>query len=349
MCECRVAFSPQAALFLGYDILSKDAAATEVPRPKSETREASRMSARQFKQLTVGEQIFNFEMMIFREELQKKRPLVILNSIEFPVPPSEAFCELMWANGLQVIFVRRAGYGASSPLPDALIKPQSIKDGATAAAEAAMLRQLLAKLRLENVILLAMGSSNPVAYRLIQMAPEIEISILSNPIFNQDVMRVFRPAWFRTMLQQVITSKSGLHVAAQGIKLLVRRDPVSFYKHIFQGHPEDIAYVEANPDDYKEAGKYLIDSDASLLYYDALMCLRPDPLLRDSYFEGRQVVVMVGEHSSDYWKDEMEREANRLGLPVVYAPHGDLFSGYASPNTVISIVDGYKSVNQVSQ
>lgn len=307
------------------------------------------MSARQFKQLTVGQQIFNFEMMIYREELQDKQPLVILNSIEFPIPPSEAFCELMWAHGIQVIFVRRAGYGESSPLPDALITPQSIKNGATAAAEAAMLRQLFAKMRLENVVLLAMGSANPVAYRLIHMTPEIDISILSNPIFNQDVMRVFRPAWFRTMLQQVITSKSGLHVAAKGIKLLARRDPVSFYKHIFQGHPEDIAYVEANPDDYKEAGKYLIDTDASLLYYDALMCLRPDPLLKDTYFDGRQVVVLVGEHSGEYWKDEMEKEANRLGLPLVYAPHGDLFSGYASPSSVIDIVERYRGEAQVSQ
>ena len=200
-----------------------------------------------------------------------------------------------------------------------------------------------------DVVLLAMGSANPVAYRLIHMTPEIDISILSNPIFNQDVMRVFRPAWFRTMLQQVITSKSGLHVAAKGIKLLARRDPVSFYKHIFQGHPEDIAYVEANPDDYKEAGKYLIETDASLLYYDALMCLRPDPLLKDTYFDGRQVVVLVGEHSGEYWKDEMEKEANRLGLPLVFAPHGDLFSGYASPSSVIDIVERYRGETQVSQ
>ncbi|MEO1662031.1 MAG: hypothetical protein AAFR51_13650 [Pseudomonadota bacterium] len=306
-------------------------------------------SAREFKQLSVGEQIFQFDMMIYRGELHDKRPLVILNSIEFPVPPSTAFCEMMWAHDIQVIFIRRAGYGASSPLPDALIRAQAIKEGATAAAEAAILRQLLAKMRLENIILLPMGSANPVAFRLIHMAPEIELSILSNPIFNQDVMQVFRPDWFQSMLRQLITSRSGLHVAAQGMKLLVRRDSVSFYKQIFQGHPEDIAYVDANPDDYKDAGKYLLDTDPSLLYYDALMCLLPDPLLKDTYFDGRDVMVMVGEHSGAYWKDQMQQEADRLGLPMVYAPNGDLFSGYASPRTVIEIIEQNKnSIQQMT-
>ena len=201
-----------------------------------------------------------------------------------------------------------------------------------------MLRQLIIKLGLDQVVLLAMGSVNPVVCRLLKMAPEIEFSILANPVFNQDIWQVFSPLWFQKMLKQVITSKSGLHVAAQGMKLLIRKDPIAFFKHILQKDPGDIAYVEANRADYDAAGKIALSTGPSQLYYDALMCLEQDPLLRDDFFDQLNVAILIGEHSTDYWKTEMRKEADRLNLTIHFAPRGDIFGAFASPETVLEMI-----------
>lgn len=307
-------------------------------------------SDRSFQIIRVGEHVTQFDVMIYRGKRSMRQPLLILHSIEFPMPPSAEFCEQMWANGLQVIFVRRAGFGRSSPLPAALITDAAIKNGATAAAEAVMLRQLIVKLDLNQIILLAMGSVNPVVCRLLKMAPEIEFSILANPVFNQDIWQVFSPLWFQKMLKQVITSKSGLHVASQGMKLLIRKDPISFFKHILQKNPGDIAYVEANRADYDAAGEIALNTGASQLYYDALMCLEQDPLLRDDFFDRMNVTILIGEHSTDYWQTEMQKEAARLNLTIHYAPQGDIFGAFASPETVLEMIsarsDQFASVNK---
>jgi len=296
------------------------------------------MIPRSYQLIPVGEDAFEFEVMIYRDALSDRQPLLVLHSIEFPAAPSATFCEFMWQNGYQVIFVRRSGYGRSSPLPKTLIKDKPIKTGATAIAEAAMLRALITRLGLSNVVILAVGSANPVVFRLAQIASEIEFSVFVNPMFNQEVWSVFTPAWFRTMLKQTIASKAGLHIATQGMKLLIRREPIEFYKHILQKNPGDLEYVDRNEADYYEAGALALNTDPSLVYYDARMCLSHDPLLKDNFFDGINAAILIGENTADRWRVEMEKEAARLNLQMMYAPRGDIFCAYVSPETVIETI-----------
>jgi len=296
------------------------------------------MIPRSFQLIPVGEEAFEFEVMIYRDTLGDRQPLFILHSIEFSVPPSAAFCEFMWQNGYQVIFARRSGYGRSSPLPKTLIKDKPIKTGATAIAEAAMLQALIKRLGLSKVIILAVGSSNPVVYRLVQIASEIEFTVFVNPLFNQEVWGVFTPAWFRTMLKQIITSKGGLHIAMKGMKLLIRRDPISYYKHILQKNPGDLDYVDRNEADYYDAGAHALNIDPSVLYYDAMMCLSHDPLLKDGFFDGIDAAILIGQNTTNLWRVEMEKEAARLDLPIMHAPRGDIFCAYVSPETLLETI-----------
>lgn len=298
-----------------------------------------RMSARSFQLIRTGEEAFEFEVMIHGGTLSSRRPLLIFHSIEFPIPPSKAFCDAMWRDGLQVVFVRRAGFGKSSPLPRAMITDEVIRSGATAAAEAVMMRQLITTLGLQNVVLLAMGSSNLVAYRLVKLAPEISFTVFANPVFNQDVFQVFTPIWFRTMLKQIVTSKSGLKVAIQGMKLLIRKDPIAYYNHIYHKNKHDLRYVQDNAEDYKEAGGYALETDPAQLFYDTIMLLDHDPLLRDGYFANTAGTILIGQDSSEHWRTQMRLEADRLGLPIAKAPKGDLFCAYASPETLVSVIE----------
>lgn len=297
------------------------------------------MSERVFQLIRTGEQAFEFEVMIYGGALGSRRPLLIFHSIEFPLPPSSAFCDAMWQDGLQVVFVRRAGFGKSSPLPRAMFNDEVVRSGATAAAEAVMMRQLITTLKLQNIVLLAMGSSNLVAYRLVKLAPEISFTVFANPVFNQDIFQVFTPLWFRTMLKQIVTSKSGLKVAIQGMKLLIRKDPIAFYNHIYHKNEYDLRYVQENAEDYREAGGYALETNPAQLFYDTIMLLDHDPLLRDNYFADTPGTIFIGRGSSAYWRAQMRLEAERLRLPIVEAPKGDLFGAYASPETLLSVIE----------
>lgn len=296
------------------------------------------MDRRSFQTIKVGEQAFVFDCMIYGGAAGEKQPLLIFHSIEFAMPPSEAFCQIMWEAGLQVIFARRPGYGNTSPLPGVMMTKGPVTSGATAIAEAAMLRALISTLRLENIILMAVGSSNPICYRLVHMLPELDRVLFVNPVFNQEIMQVFHPSWFREMLKQMIKSRSGLRVAEAGMKLLIKNDPIAYYRTILRKSPGDMAYVDAHARDYKHAGLLALETNAAMLYYDAIMCLTPDAILKDGYFEGVNASVLIGEETTAHWRTEMQREASRLGLPLYRASIGDIFCAYASPTDVLAIL-----------
>ena len=306
--------------------------------PNSSNLEARPISERAFQIIRVGERAFELELWIYGDTLSDRQPLVILHSIEFAVPPNQSFCEQMWDNDLQVIFIRRAGYGRSSPIPTALLTKQTVTSGATAAAEAAIVRQCFSKLFLEDIILLSMGSANPMVYRLVHLAPEIRFTFFVNPMFNQEIWQVFIPAWFQSMLNQIVTCRSGLHVAHKGMQLLLRRDPVAFYKHIFEKNQDDLGYVSEHAEDYEEAGTLSLETSASQLYYDTIMCLSHDPTLKDGLFRNIHSAILIGRDSHEHWRRQMELEAARVGLPIIYAPAGDLLCAYNSPDTLLEAI-----------
>ncbi len=298
------------------------------------------MDQRSFQTIKVGEQAFTLETMIYGGEVGHRQPLLIVHSIDFAVPPSQAFCEHMWEAGLQVIFVRRPGYGRSSALPVQMMAKRSVISGAAAIAEAAMLRALIDKLGLTRIILMAVGSSNPVCYRLIHMLPALDQVLFVNPAFNQDIREVFDPLWFRQMLKQIITSRGGLRVAEMGIKMMLKNDAIGFYQSIVKKSPGDLAYVAANPGDYTEAARIALATHADQLHYDTIMCLIEDPLLKDGYFEGVNAAILIGSETTPFWRAEMQQEAHRLNLPLYQAASGDIFCAYVSPQDVLSILDG---------
>ena len=59
-----------------------------------------------------------FEFLVGGEEDEALRPLVMLQSLEYPGWPSPDFCSLARAYGYLVIGVRRPGYGKCPPLAD---------------------------------------------------------------------------------------------------------------------------------------------------------------------------------------------------------------------------------------
>lgn len=99
-----------------------------------------------------------------------------------------------------------------------------------------------------------------------------------------------------------------------------------------------MAYIDAHTRDYEKAGLHALDTNPAMLYYDAIMCLTEDPLLKDGYFEGVNAAILIGAESTEHWQKEMAKEALRFDLPVHRASSGDIFCAYASPADVLRVL-----------
>ena len=288
--------------------------------------------------VTLDHSNISLRVMIYRGYVSDLPSLVILNSIEFPMPPSVEFCERMWAAGLQVIFIERPGFGSSESLPRALFADYLVSQGATASTEAALLRMVFRQLKLKKVVLLGMGSANPVCYRLAMLDDRVALAVYSNVVFNKDIFDVFRPKWLQEMFRQMVHSKAGVQIASLGIKFRMRRRPVEFFRLLMHQSDGDVAYLDANPADFIRAGQLFQSVQIPTIKYDMSMSLKPDPLLRDACFEGQNAVALSGLETPDHWKVQLDSEAARLSIPVAYAPHGDFLAPYASPDFFTALI-----------
>lgn len=318
-------------------------AASDQSRPHG-SRPAQDASALRAQLTQVGTGGIALRVMIHREKLSSRRPLVIINSVDFPMPPSQRFCEQMWTAGHQVIFIERPGFGSSRPLPKILLEDAQIQSGATVAAEAALLYTLLNQMALKDIVLLGMGSANPVCYRLARLSPEIELSIFSNAMFNQNIWNVFRPNWFQGMLRQTVVSSAGLKFAAYGVKHQLRRAPLSFYRQLLQKSLGDLQYLEQNQHDFLWASELIRNIDTATFNYDLRMSLTDDERLHDDFFQGLNAVALSGKETTELWQSEMESETTRLSLPLIYARSGDLYAPYASPGCLLAAIDEHSRI-----
>lgn len=312
---------------------------------RESTRQAQ-IDPRAMTSVTIGATSIAIDVMIYRGKLSDLQPLVIINSIDLPMPPSEAFCERMWTAGYQVIFFRRPGFGGAPGLPAALLSESEIKNRAAVTMEAALFKLLIETLGLQNIILIGLGTSNPVCFRLSKMSADIQFSVFANPLFNQGVWDIIRPPWLQSMIRQIIGSRSGLKIAVQGLKAILRRKPISFYHQFAQKSAGDRAYILANETDFKDAGRLLQNVSADTAFYDLRMSLIEDTLLEQGYFDDVDAVILSGVETTEMWKNHIRSEAERLAVSVVFAPSGDLFVPYASPDTLLDILDTVGSREQ---
>lgn len=296
--------------------------------PTPSLREETERYERQFSLFHVGKVRHALEVMIYGRQDEKLRPLLMLNTVEFPSPPPVEYCEQMRAAGLQVIYVRRPGFGRSSPQPNLH-------------AQAISIASLIRLLNLEDVVLVGISSSNPVAYRLPKMCDAISLSIFSNPVFNRDILSEFQPEWFQTMLRQAITSQAGLRIAMAGMKYALNRDPIGIYLECCKKSWGDAEYIISNPTDAIEAAGVMREVDLATLHNDICMSLRHDPALEDRYFEGHNAIALSGVETTETWQASFESETARLGLPHHYGPSGDGFVALQSPDFLRELISNH--------
>ncbi len=296
---------------------------------------------RQFQMIKLAETSIELEVMIYRQKLADRVPLLIICSIDLPVPPSTQFCDAMWSAGYQIIFVRRPGFGNLPGLPDALLAKAQVKNGSAIASESALFSLLIQTLDLKNVVLLGLGTSNSICYRLLQLSSEIQFCIYSNPLFHPAIWDVIKPAWLKRMIRQTLLSRSGLQIAVRGLKAVLRRDPIWFYRQFAQKSPGDQAYIEAHKADFREAGLMLQNMAPDTFYYDLQNALIEDTEWDPEITRDSRAVILAGEETTAKWKRSIIAEADRLGLPIVFAKAGDLFVPYVSQGAFLETLKAH--------
>ena len=281
------------------------------------------------------------EVMIHRQKLANRTPLLIICSIDFPVPPSIAFCEMMWQAGYQVVFCRRPGFGHLPGLPEALLAKPQVKNQSAIASESALFSLLINTLELENFVLLGLGTSNSICYRLLQLHPEVKFCIFANPLFHPAIWNVIKPAWLKQMIRQTLMSRSGLKIAVSGLKAVLGRDPIWFYRQFAQKSPGDQDYVKQNEADFRTAGLLLQNISAKTFYYDLQNALVEDTRWDPEITRTLNAVILSGEETTEKWKASIISEANRLGLAITFAKAGDLFVPYVSPDVLLEVLNAH--------
>ena len=279
------------------------------------------------------------DVMIHRHSVSDLTPLVIINSIELPMPPSAEFCDLMWEAGYQVVFIRRPGFGGAPGLPDALLTENEVRNGAAVITEAALLQRLINTLELKPFVLLGLGTANSVCVRLSKLCPSVEYSIFSNPLFHQDVWDLVRPKWMQSMVRQTLVSKGGLRFTVKALKATLKRNPNWFYRQFAQKSAGDIEYVAENAPDFEAAASLLQNMAQETVYYDLQMALVHDTKVDATFFRDIDGVVLCGTETTEDWRQRMQEQSERLAFPIVFAPSGDLFVPYKSPHVFLELLE----------
>ncbi len=281
------------------------------------------------------------DVMVYKNHVSDLKPLVIVNSIELPMPPSKAFCDLMWDAGYQVVFVRRPGFGGAPGLPAALLTQTEIRNGAAAMTEAAILHRLVDTLGLANFVLLGLGTANSVCVRLSKLSPKVDFAVFSNPLFHQDVWEIVRPKWMQSMVRQTLTSKGGLRFTVIALKAALKRNPNWFYRQFAQKSAGDIDYVAENTPDFAAAAGLLQNMEPETVYYDLQMALIIDTQVDATFFRDINGIVLCGTETTADWRERMREQADRLAFPIAFAPSGDLFVPYKSPRVLLDILNAH--------
>jgi pimeloyl-ACP methyl ester carboxylesterase len=287
---------------------------------------------------TVGLGRVALSVMQYGADQKGRRPLLILGSVNFPVPPSSGFCKSMWEAGFQVFFVQRPGFGMAPSLPRVLLQSKMVANGAAAATEATLIRQFIAHRGLTDIVLMGMRFSAPISYRLAIMTPQINFTILSGPFLNRNVWEEVRPAWLRPMLKQMLESRTGLKMAARGMGFKLRSDPIAMYRKILQQDAGDFEYLAQNESDFRAAAHFIREMHPKTFAYDLKMSFMSDRFLKTGFFENVNAAAIFGGEISPGLRSNIIEEGNRLSLPIEFVPRGTEFAPYCSVDQLIDML-----------
>ena len=257
------------------------------------------------------------------------QPLVILQSLEYPGWPPAAFCEIAEMAGFRTVNVRRPGFGANPPLGSMDVQAQLIADFLDAEG-------------IQDAVIVSNATANPIGHRLaLSGNPRIALSVFANCAFNYEQLSEFQPDWFARTMEQAIRNPAGARLSLMSLKSAWGIFGQTWvFENMWRKSLGDIAFLRDNPELIAEAIGMLQDRlDVPTFMIELGSALDRDPLLTDGCFRDVHAITVTGVETNGSWKDGVDREAARLGLPpAVYFPSGDTQVIYQSAQAFIDCI-----------
>ncbi|MCA8901870.1 MAG: alpha/beta hydrolase [Hyphomonas sp.] len=258
------------------------------------------------------------------------RPLVLLNSLEYPGWPPAEFCRFAGERGFCVYAIRRPGFGNNVPLADA-------------AHQADIVEAFLEREMLHGAVVVCTGTSNPVGFRLAFETSAISLLVFSCCMFNYDAMADIRPDWLARSLRQALTSDTGARLTLMGLdSSWAVFSPRWVHENLAKGSAGDLDYIRANDALLLEALEDLYyNLEPPTFQFELAQTLNPDPVLEDGLFRNVRALAFSGIETPPSWQDGIGAETGRLGLPLVFLPSGDYFAMYQSAGAFLDGIQGH--------
>jgi len=251
------------------------------------------------------------------------RPLIWLQSVEYPMAPPWGFCVDATEKGFGIVSVRRPGFGETSPV-------SSVEE------EVSLLSAFLDEAGFEDAVLIVEGTARPAGLRLAMENPRIAFTVLAKPLYFAASFGDLDP-WFRDLLLQALQTRAGASVSLAAIQQIGRTAGHNWlYENIFR-IDSDLTFVRGFSRDIAEAWACLkgISADTFRMNLNALV---PDPSLTPGCLAGLNAVAVIGVDTPEVWRTGFEAKSRELGIKTAFMPKGSVFALYQNPEPLLGLV-----------
>lgn len=251
------------------------------------------------------------------------RPLIWLQSLEYPMAPPWGLCVDAADRGFGVVSVRRPGFGGTSTV-------------ASIDEEVSLLTAFLEDAGFEDAVLIVEGTARPAGLRLALENPRIAFTVLAKPLYVAGSFGDLDP-WFRDLLLQAFQTRAGATVSLAAIRQIGRQAGHNWlYENIFRIET-DLAFVKGFQRDISEAWNCLRAIDAQTFRMN-LGALLPDPSLMPGCLANLRALAVIGVDTPEVWRRGFEEKSEELGIAKAFMPKGSIFALHQNPDALLDLI-----------
>ena len=255
----------------------------------------------------------------------ENKPMVVLHSVEYGYMPSPQFLQAAGQNGFDVYSPLRPGFGRSTPA-------KTVRDSA------AMLAEFLERLRLNNVIVVALSTSSPTAVFLQQLSSRVETTLLVNYALDvSDKISQVRPPWLRGLLNLGLNSKESFNFAFRMTTRMFRTlGPAKFYKQIYKTCYADLAFFQNHQEEFEYSSNILFSANEDSVRQDFVSSFDPRFPVDWEQLRGTSIMCVHGDQTHGVPLGPAKERAEKYGFPFIVIEESGRNSIYHKPEQFFS-------------